>query len=126
MDDKLTCPYCGYEDVDGNDYDPNHPVKCEKCGKKFWFEREETVAFESRTMEDEYEHQLYWVRAYYTAAEWYTPQGLAERLLALELVEDAGFGDLCRQVMEDKDAVLADLAPVFAGVNRWMMESGGK
>jgi DNA-directed RNA polymerase subunit RPC12/RpoP len=50
--DKITCPYCGYEDIDSWEFAENNGnYTCSDCGKDFFVERDVEVTYSSFPIE---------------------------------------------------------------------------
>lgn len=61
LEDKATCPYCGYEDYDSWEYEEGHQVaECPSCGRKFELEVVVDVKYtSSRRSEDMPDDYMY-------------------------------------------------------------------
>jgi DNA-directed RNA polymerase subunit RPC12/RpoP len=44
-EDEITCPYCGFKDVDSSEYPDSTEIDCSECGKTFTAYRNVSVYY---------------------------------------------------------------------------------
>ena len=50
---QITCPYCGWVDMDRWEAGGSGDMECDRCGKKFHFERDVTVTYSTDKMDND-------------------------------------------------------------------------